>query len=65
MERRKYHRSRGLHRPHTHAGRNTAEDERKQLYGIPEREKQPDDLRKVGEHEVQVPQQRVLVQRLL
>ena len=35
------------------------------IHGISEREKQPDDIREMGKHEVQVSEQRILVQRIL
>lgn len=38
--------------PRTYASRNTTKDERIKLHGIPQREKQLNDLRAVGKYEV-------------
>ena len=42
-----------------------AQNERCGIYGVSERKEQPDDIPKVGEHEVCIPQSRVLVQGIL
>ena len=46
---------------HTYARRDTSQVLGVQFYGIPEREKQPDDIREVPGIEVKIPQQGVLV----
>ena len=51
--------------PHTYARRDTTQVLGVQFYGIPEREKQPDDIREAPGIEVKIPQQGVLVQRVL
>ena len=42
-----------------------AQNERCGIYGVSERKEQPDDIPKVGEHEVCIPRSRVLVQGIL
>ena len=41
---------------HTYVDRDTPENERIKFHGISEGKKQPDDIREVGKHEVQVPE---------
>ena len=65
MEKDKNCGSRSMSRSCTYAGRNTAESSDIKLYGISEREKQPDDLRKVSGAEIQISESGILVQRIL
>ena len=46
---------------HTYVGEYTAQNERFGIYGIFEREEQPDDIPKMGEYEVCIPKSRILV----
>ena len=46
---------------HIHAGEYTTQNERFGIYGIFEREEQPDDIPKMGKHEVCIPKPRILV----
>ena len=65
LEENQDHRSRGVSGPCAHAGGDTAESGSIELYGVPEGEEQPDDLRKISGIVVQVSEQGVLVQRVL
>ena len=65
MEANKHHRSGSLPRPRAYAVGNTAENDRVIVYGISERQKQPDDIRTVEQHQIQVSQRGVPEQRLL
>ena len=46
------YRRRSMSRPHTHVSVNTAEIECFRIHGILEREKQFDDISKMGKHEI-------------
>ena len=46
---------------YTYAGEYTTQNERFGIYGIFEREEQPDDIPKMGKHEVCIPKPRILV----
>ncbi len=48
-------------RSYTYAGRDTAKNERCGICRISEMEKQSNDIPKVGEYEIQIPQSRILV----
>ena len=61
MERCGSDRGRGMPGSHTHVGEHTAQNERCGIYGVPEREEQPDDFPKMGEDEICIPQPRILV----
>ena len=65
MERSRSDRGRDMSRSHTHVGKYPAQNERSGIHGISEREKQPDDISEMGEHEVCIPQPRILVQGIL
>ena len=65
MEKDKNRGSRSMSRSCTYAGRNTTESSDIKLYGISQREKQPDDLRKVSGAEIQISESGILVQRIL
>ena len=56
MEGGEYKRGRGVPGSHTYVDRDTPENERIKFHGISEGEKQSDDIREVGKHEVQVPE---------
>ena len=45
----------------THAVGDTTKNERFRVYGIFEREKQFDDISKMGEYEIQISESRILV----
>ena len=51
-------------RSYPYVGEHTAKDERVRIHGIFEREEQPDDLPKMGQHEIQIPEPAILVQRV-
>ena len=59
------HRSRSMPRSYPYAVSDPAKDECLGIHGIPEGEEQPDDLPKMGKHEVQVQEQTILVPGLL
>ena len=65
MERGRDHRSRSMPRSYPYVGNDTAEDECVRIHGIFEREKQSDDIPKMGKHEIQVQESAILVQRVL
>ncbi len=65
LERRKFTGSGSLPGSHPYPGRNPSENERIELYGISEGKEQFDNLRKMGEHEIQISKSSVLVQRIL
>ena len=48
--------------PYPHAGEYPAQNERCGIHGVSERQEQPDDLPKMGQYEICVPQPRILVQ---
>ena len=58
-------RGRGMCGPHPHAIGDTAEVQCIECDGLSQGEEQPDDLREVGEHEIQVSEPGVLVPRVL
>ena len=45
-----------MSRPYTYVGRHTAQNERCGIYGIFERQEQSNDILKVGEYEIRIPQ---------
>ena len=61
----KDYRSRGVPRPHPHAVRDTTKGSCIKFHGVPQREKQSDDIREVSRAKVQVPESGVLVPRVL
>ena len=65
MERCGVDRGRDMSRPYPHVGEYPAQNERCGVHGVPEREEQSDDLPKMGEHEICIPQPRILVQGIL
>ena len=65
MEEGEYYRGRSMPRPHPHACRNSTEIFRIKFHGIHKRQEQFNDIREVPGAEVQIPQPRVLVQRVL
>ena len=65
VERRGIDRGRDMSRPYSHVGKHTAQNERCGIHGISERQEQSHDIPKVGEHEICVPQPRILVQGIL
>ena len=54
-----------MSRSRTSSGEYPAQNERSGIHGISEREKQPDDISEMGEHEVCISQPRILVQGIL
>ena len=52
-------------RSYPYAGGDPAEDKRVWVYGIFEGKEQPDDLPKMGQYEIQIPEPAILVQGLL
>ena len=65
VERRGDHRSRSMPRSYPYAVVDSAEDQRVRVYGLSERKEQLDDLPKMGQHEIQIQEPAILVQRLL
>ena len=65
VERRRNHRSRSMPRSYSYVGKHPAQDECIRIYGVSERKEQPDDLPKMGQHEIQVQESAILVQRVL
>jgi len=65
MERSERAGSGSLSRSYSYAGGNTAENQRIGLHGVSEREKQFADIRSVEQHQIQVQESRILVQRVL
>lgn len=51
--------------PYPHAGKYPAQNERCGVYGVPKGEEQPHDLPKMGEHEICIPEPRIMVQGIL
>ena len=54
-----------MSRPYTHVGKYSSQNERFGIYGILKGEKQFNDISKMGEYEVCIPKQGILVQRVL
>ena len=52
-------------RPHPHAGKYPAQNERCGIHGVSEGEEQSDDHPKMGKHEICIPEPRILVQGIL
>lgn len=52
-------------RPYTYLGKYPAQNKLFGIYGVSEREKQSDDISKVGEYEICIPKPRILVQGIL
>ena len=50
---------------YTPAVKYPAQNERVRIYGIPEREKQSDDIKEIRKHEICIPKPRILVQGIL
>ena len=65
VERRGVDRGGNMPGPYPHAGEYSAQNERCGVYGVSERQEQLDDLPKMGQHEIQVQESAILVQRLL
>ena len=65
VERRGVDRGGNMPGPYPHAGEYPAQNERCGIHGVSERQEQPDDLPKVGQYEICVPQPRILVQGIL
>ena len=65
VERSRNHRSRSMPRSYSYVGKHPAQDECIRIYGVSERKEQPDDLPKMGQHEIQVQESAILVQRVL
>ena len=61
MEGSRYNRRGNMPGSYTYAGEYTTQNERFGIYGIFEREEQPDDIPKMGKHEVCIPKPRILV----
>ena len=61
VERSKNYRGRGVTRSRAYARRDTPENQRQRIYGVSQRKEQRVNLPKVGKHEVQVSEPRVLV----
>ena len=61
MERGGDHRGRSMSGSYSHVCKHTAQNERCGIHGVFEREKQFDDIPETGEHEICVPQSRILV----
>ena len=54
-----------MSRPYTYIGKYTTQNERFGIYGVLEGEKQFDDISEMGEYEVCIPKQGILVQGVL
>ena len=65
MERSGDHRSRSMPRAYPYAIVDPAQDKCIRVYGVSERKEQPDDLPKMGQHEIQIQEPAILVQGLL
>ena len=65
MERSRDNRKEGMSGPYTPISKHTAENKSIGIYGVSEREKQSDDIPKIWEYEICIPEQRILVQRVL
>ena len=65
VERSRDHRMRDLSGPCAYTGGNTAEDQRIRIHGISERQEQHDDIPKIREHEICIPEPLILVQGIL
>ena len=65
LEKGEYHRSRSMPGSYPYAGRNSAEVCGVEFHGILEREKQPDDLRKIPRAEIQIQESGILVPGIL
>lgn len=61
MERSRNNRRRSMPRSHSYVGKHTAEDVSVRICRISERQKQLDDISKVGEHEICIQESRILV----
>ena len=52
-------------RSYSYVGKHPAQDECIRIYGVSERKKQSDDISTMGQHEIQVQESAILVQRVL